>query len=73
MMSVAGPIVPVKKDSLNWISVSAPGPIARCPLFKNLEKGETKEKEVAMFVGGCVRNYLQSKKIKHVGQNSSKF
>ena len=32
-------------------------------LFKNLEQGETKEKEVAMFVGGCVRNYLQSKKI----------
>ena len=32
-------------------------------LFKNLEKGETKDKEVAMFVGGCVRNYLQSKKI----------
>ena len=31
-------------------------------LFKNLEKGETKDKEVAMFVGGCVRNYLQSKK-----------
>ena len=32
-------------------------------LFKNLEEGETKDKEVAMFVGGCVRNYLQSKKI----------
>ena len=32
-------------------------------LLKNLEKGESKEKEVAMFVGGCVRNYLQSKKI----------
>ena len=32
-------------------------------LFKNLEKGESKDKEVAMFVGGCVRNYLQSKKI----------
>ena len=32
-------------------------------LFKNLEDGEPKEKEVAMFVGGCVRNYLQSKKI----------
>ena len=32
-------------------------------LFKNLEKGEPKDKEVAMFVGGCVRNYLQSKKI----------
>ena len=32
-------------------------------LFKNLEKGESKKKEVAMFVGGCVRNYLQSKKI----------
>ncbi len=32
-------------------------------LFKNLEIGESKEKEVAMFVGGCVRNYLQSKKI----------
>ena len=32
-------------------------------LFKILEHGEPKEKEVAMFVGGCVRNYLQSKKI----------
>ena len=32
-------------------------------LFKNLEKGVSKDKEVAMFVGGCVRNYLQSKKI----------
>ena len=32
-------------------------------LFKNLEKGETKGKEVAMFVGGCVRNYLQSKSV----------
>ena len=32
-------------------------------LFKNLEKDESKEKDVAMFVGGCVRNYLQSKKI----------
>ena len=35
-------------------------------LFKNLEKGESKEKEVAMFVGGCVRNYLQSKKIEDI-------
>ena len=32
-------------------------------MFKNLENGETKGKEVAMFVGGCVRNYLQSKKV----------
>ena len=32
-------------------------------LFKNLEKGKSKDKEVAMFVGGCVRNYLQSKKV----------
>ena len=32
-------------------------------LFKNLEEGMPKEKEVAMFVGGCVRNFLQSKKI----------
>ena len=32
-------------------------------LFKILEKGESNDKEVAMFVGGCVRNYLQSKKI----------
>ena len=32
-------------------------------LFKNLEEGESKDKEVAMFVGGCVRNYLLSKKI----------
>ena len=35
-------------------------------LFKNLEIGEIKEKEVAMFVGGCVRNYLQSKKIEDI-------
>ncbi len=32
-------------------------------LFKNLENGESKDVDVAMFVGGCVRNYLQSKKI----------
>ena len=32
-------------------------------LFKNLEDGEPKGKEVAMFVGGCVRNHLLSKKI----------
>ena len=32
-------------------------------LFYNLEKNESFEKEVAMFVGGCVRNFLQSKKI----------
>ncbi len=32
-------------------------------LFKNLEEGKSKNKEVAMFVGGCVRNYLRSKKI----------
>ncbi len=35
-------------------------------LFKNLENGETKGKEVAMFVGGCVRNHLQSKKIEDI-------
>ncbi len=35
-------------------------------LFKNLENGEPKNKEVAMFVGGCVRNYLQSKKIEDI-------
>ena len=35
-------------------------------LFKNLEIGEIKEKEVAMFVGGCVRNHLQSKKIEDI-------
>ena len=35
-------------------------------LFKNLEKNETKGKEVAMFVGGCVRNHLQSKKIEDI-------
>ena len=32
-------------------------------LFKNLEDGEPKDKEIAMFVGGCVRNFLKSKKI----------
>ena len=32
-------------------------------LFQNLESGEPRDKEVAMFVGGCVRNYLRSKKI----------
>ena len=32
-------------------------------LFKNLEYGKSNDKEVAMFVGGCVRNFLQSKKI----------
>tara|TARA_B100001564_G_scaffold68981_2_gene54565 strand:- start:75 stop:1340 length:1266 start_codon:yes stop_codon:yes gene_type:complete len=32
-------------------------------LFQNLESGEPRDKEVAMFVGGCVRNYLGSKKI----------
>ena len=32
-------------------------------MFKNLEDGETTGKDVAMFVGGCVRNHLQSKKI----------
>ena len=35
-------------------------------LFKNLEDGESKNKEVAMFVGGCVRNHLQSKKIEDI-------
>ena len=32
-------------------------------LFKNLEDGESTGKDVAMFVGGCVRNHLQAKKI----------
>ncbi len=32
-------------------------------LFKNLEQGKPNNKEVAMFVGGCVRNHIQSKKI----------
>ena len=32
-------------------------------LFKSLEDELPQNKEVAMFVGGCVRNYLQSKKI----------
>jgi hypothetical protein len=31
-------------------------------LFKNLEEGKPNNKEVAMFVGGCVRNHIQSKK-----------
>jgi len=35
-------------------------------LFKNLEDGEPKNKEVAMFVGGCVRNHLQAKKIEDI-------
>ncbi len=35
-------------------------------LFQNLESGESKNKEVAMFVGGCVRNFLQSKKIEDI-------
>ncbi len=35
-------------------------------LFKNLEEGETEKKDVAMFVGGCVRNHLQSKKIEDI-------
>ncbi len=35
-------------------------------LFKNLESGEPPGKEVAMFVGGCVRNFLQSKKISDI-------
>ncbi len=35
-------------------------------LFKNLEDGESKNKDIAMFVGGCVRNYLQSKKINDI-------
>jgi len=35
-------------------------------LFKNLEYGETKGKEVAMFVGGCVRSHLQSKKVEDI-------
>ena len=35
-------------------------------LFKSLEHGEIKGKEVAMFVGGCVRNHLQSKKIEDI-------
>ena len=32
-------------------------------LFKYLEQNELLEKEVAMFVGGCVRNFLNSKPI----------
>ena len=32
-------------------------------MFKNLEDGESAGKDVAMFVGGCVRNHLRSKKI----------
>ncbi len=32
-------------------------------LFKALEINEPKDKEVAMFVGGCVRNFLSSKPI----------
>ena len=32
-------------------------------LFKKLEANEKNNREVAMFVGGCVRNFLQSKKI----------
>ena len=35
-------------------------------LFKNLEQDEPSNKEVAMFVGGCVRNFLQSKKINDI-------
>ena len=35
-------------------------------LFKNLESGEPRDKEVAMFVGGCVRNYLKSKPINDI-------
>ncbi len=35
-------------------------------LFKNLEDGESSNKDVAMFVGGCVRNYLQSKTIEDI-------
>ena len=35
-------------------------------LFESLEQGEESEKEVAMFVGGCVRNYLQSNKINDI-------
>ena len=35
-------------------------------LFEKLEEGERKDKEVAMFVGGCVRNHLQSKKIEDI-------
>ena len=35
-------------------------------LFKTLEKNDSSNKDVAMFVGGCVRNYLLSKKIKDI-------
>ena len=35
-------------------------------LFKNLENGESKDKEVAMFVGGCVRNHIQCKEISDI-------
>ena len=32
-------------------------------LFEKLEKGEKPNKDIAMFVGGCVRNFLESKKV----------
>jgi|TARA_B100001093_G_scaffold519160_1_gene606886 poly(A) polymerase len=35
-------------------------------LFKSLEKNDSSNKDVAMFVGGCVRNYLLSKKIEDI-------
>ncbi len=35
-------------------------------LFESLEQGKESDKEVAMFVGGCVRNYLQSNKINDI-------
>ena len=35
-------------------------------LFQKLENGETSNREVAMFVGGCVRNYLLSKQIEDI-------
>ncbi len=35
-------------------------------LFRILEKDKKGDKEVAMFVGGCVRNFLTSKKIQDI-------
>ena len=32
-------------------------------IFKILEKNHENSEEVAMFVGGCVRNYLKNKDI----------
>ena len=35
-------------------------------LFKILEENKDDSKEVAMFVGGCVRNYLKFEKVKDI-------